>query len=225
MIGLIFSPVYRQIRDIISQSLGKQAKGLLRQVKRLWDDLLGSVDAMIMDSVGEFVHDSAMGGWPHRDYWVDKDGGGRYGMSSPIEDLERFVQFRAIQLGPSMIQQMRDPWFTLKQAGMTEKVQAEIVATLVKHRFSDTLKHRIGSVIGEFAPTKYVLVDIRLEAYKPLQGTPKLVKIGEMRIIDQGDASKTKRAFDKSANYERGEYDQQALLASLPRGKFKAEHS
>jgi len=163
-----------------------------------------------------------MKGWPQRDYWENKDGVGRYGMSIPLEDLERFVEFRAVQLGPSMVQQMRDPWFTLSQAGMTRKLQADIVATLVKYRFSDTLKHRLGSIIGEFAPTRYVLVAVCLEAYKPLPGTPKLAKIGEMHTSDKDDPSKTKRAVEKKTNYKRGEYDPEALSKSLPAGKFMA---
>lgn len=220
MFGLLFNPTYRRIRGIIGDALGKEAKGLLSQVKRLWEDLVGSVDVMILESMGELVHDSAIKGWPKRDYWEDKDGIGHYGVSIPFDDLQRFIEFRAVQLGPSMVQQMRDPWFTLSQAGMTGKLQADIIATLVKYRFSDTLNGGIGSIVGEFTPTRYVLVAIGLEAYKPLAGTPKLAKLGEMHTNDKNDPLTTKRVFEKKTKYERGEYDLQALSKALPAGKF-----
>lgn len=203
---------------MVSKEAGDQAGQLLAKINAIWSQIVDGVDEIILASVAEFIHDSALHGYPDEDHWQDKNGNDRRGFSIPLQDFRAFAIFRAIRLGPAKVQERKDPWYTLSKLGMTPAIQVEIVSMISEYRFSKLMQKKIGSVIGKYG-SDYVLVAIRSEAYDPMQGITELAKIAEISFHDK-TPSAAKKVFDKNIKYRRGAYNRTALLKSLPANKF-----
>jgi len=64
---------------MVLKTAGKQAGQLLDKINAIWSQVVAGVDEIILASVAEFIHDSALLGYPEKDHWQDRNGGDRTG--------------------------------------------------------------------------------------------------------------------------------------------------